>query len=250
VPEIVRLQEWEEAARKSVKRAAWLSAASFTKAQRGASLMLEDFISTAMLTPHRQTHNTLDRLSDTTGNEGSLFQKPETVLSAEGLHLSVYARVTEAFKPTLLTLFQQLAETGFGADTSIGKGQFEWLGCEPVTVLDEVANANGAIALSTFQPAPGDPTKGFWEAFVKYGKVAPDPGVANVFKRPLVMLQPGACFKTDVARSYLGRAIPMDELLPAEEANQLRTRGINLTQWAFGLTVPAHFTQEELWSEL
>jgi hypothetical protein len=42
----------------------------------------------------------------------------------------------------------------------------------------------------------------------------------------------------------------MDELLPAEEANQLRTRGINLTQWAFGLTVPAHFTQEELWSEL
>lgn len=92
---------------------------------------------------------------------------------------------------------------------------------------------------STFQPGVDDPTEGVWETFTKFGKLGPDFGTENVFKRPLVMLRPGACFSPPVnSASVVGRAIPMTELLAQAEVNAFSNQSYTIIHYAFGLAVP------------
>jgi CRISPR-associated protein Csm4 len=79
-----------------------------------------------------------------------------------------------------------------------------------------VSEPNAVIVLSTFQPGPDDPTRGAWQAFAKYGKLGPDFGLDNVFKRPMILFRPGACFFVESPRTFLGRAIGMPEILSKE----------------------------------
>jgi hypothetical protein len=101
------------------------------------------------------------------------------------------------------------------------------------------------VVLSTFQPAATDPTDGAWEAFTKYGKLGPDFGLENVFKRPMILFRPGACFRSLPARGWMGRAIPMKELLAEDIVGHLNGRGAAVVHWAFGLCVPLIWPQGE-----
>src|SRR5262249_24063599 len=145
----------------------------------------------------------------------------------------------DEFASLFWRLVQEFAEWGFGGDRSAGKGQFR-LGTnlEPAEELDEPGEADGCVVLSTFQPASGDPTDGAWDAFTKYGKLGPDFGRENVFKRPLILFRPGACFRRPAPQGWLGRAIPMGELLAPDVVAQLDGRGATVIHWAFGLCVP------------
>jgi CRISPR-associated protein Csm4 len=250
VPLAVRLLPWPAEARKAVKRARWLSAAAFRRAVAGEPLTLDDLVMESPLVEHGHTRNTLGRLNDTTGDEGSLFTHPEHRLApkhpalAGADWLSVYVRVRPAFEARLLELFEELAAVGFGADASVGKGAFAFPGGSPaLEPTDELGaappEANGAVTLSTFQPAAGDPVAGVWESFTKHGKLGPDFGLDDVRKHPLLLCRPGACFRTSAAAPFLGRAIPMDELLPATSATALRERGAEIVHPAFGLALPA-----------
>jgi CRISPR/Cas system CSM-associated protein Csm4 (group 5 of RAMP superfamily) len=136
-------------------------------------------------------------------------------------------------------LVQELAHWGFGSDRSAGKGQFR-LGSplESAHELDAPAHADGCVVLSTFQPAAGDPTDGAWEAFTKYGKLGPDFGLENVFKRPMIVFRPGACFRGRAARGWMGRAIPMHELLAEDVAGRLESKTVSVVHWAFGVCLP------------
>ena len=70
--------------------------------------------------------------------------------------------------------------------------------------LPNVDNPNAILVISSFVPAPNDPSDGYWEVYTKYGKLGeasvnlPLSGKAedrNVFKSPITMLKPGAVFK-------------------------------------------------------
>ena len=150
--------------------------------------------------------NSVARATDSAGERGELFEVPYSDLSAPDereAHLTTFARTTGAGAAMLLEALEMLGRTGYGADASVGHGAFDvepdLLSCPE---LDDVAGAGGFVALSTFQPAAGDPVEGFWRAFVKYGKLAPELHPHAVFKRPQVMLEPGACFRTGIRRSH------------------------------------------------
>jgi len=245
VPIIAHLQPWPDEQRKLVKRARWLTKESFICARSHGSFRVEDLLPDRAFVGQDRLRNTLDRATKGTPERGGLWPSSETWLSREQPYLSVYARVTDEFAPTLVRLMCELAATGFGADTTAGLGQFELLG-EPETAawLDEsLVTINGCASLSTFQPAAADPTDGFWESFVKYGKLGPDFGLENeqIYKHPLLMLRPGACFSTSTPCPYFGRAIPMDELLPEGVAAIIRAQQRQVVHFAFGLAVPFPF---------
>jgi CRISPR-associated protein Csm4 len=245
VPITAYLQPWPDEQRKFVKRTRWLTRASLIHARSHGSFRIEDLLPDRAFIGQARLRNTLDRATQGTPERGGLWPSSETWLAREQPYLSVYARVSGEFAPTLVRLMRELAATGFGADTSAGLGQFELLG-EPETAgsLDEpLATTNGCMALSTFQPAASDPTHGFWESFVKYGKLGPDFGLDNeqIYKRPLLMLRPGACFATPTFRPFLGRAIPMDQLLPGGVASIIRAEKRQVVHFAFGLAVPFPF---------
>ena len=245
VPEFVRLATWPENQRKIVRKARWLKPNAFHRAQSGESLDFEDLAASDPVKTHAQTRNQIDRLTDTTGEGGKLFTLPENWLGEKRdvqdgtTYLSVYVRVAEGFEKRLMALFRELAQTGFGADASVGKGQFDLVSdLEPMEQPDNIAEPNGVISLSTFQPDEHDPTDGGWQAFTKFGKLGPDFGLENVFKRPLLMLRPGAFFRVEKRAPFLGRAIPGKDLLSPEVWRQLQTRNATVAHLAFGLAVP------------
>src|SRR5438270_6952445 len=219
VPTVLHLRDWAASERKDVRRARWLQPDSFRRAQTRRHLKASELLLDDVFYSYAHVRNTLDRLTDTTGEAGSLFSLGETVFNEESRllgaadYLSVYARVADRFEDTLLELFRQAASVGFGADVSVGKGHFDLASdLEAVDWLDDLGKEpNGFISLSTFQPGNDDPTEGLWDAFTTFGKTAPDLGLDNVFKRPLIMLRAGACFRGE-RREFVGRAVPMDEL--------------------------------------
>ena len=168
-----------------------------------------------------------------------MFSREETLLAKGQSYLSVYARVDDQFREVFWRAVQELASVGYGADRSAGKGQFRLDGdLERDAALGRVERAGALLVLSTFQPGATDPTDGAWDAFTKYGKLGPEFGLENIFKRPLVMFKPGASFPA-AHRPWLGRAIPMNDLLAPETAGTLRSRGVEVVHYAFGLGVPA-----------
>ncbi|GJQ27111.1 MAG: hypothetical protein HBSAPP02_21430 [Phycisphaerae bacterium] len=250
VPVTVRLaQPPPDADRKAVKRGRWLSRDDFLTlraATPDADVPWDRFLpDSAVFLDETTRHNTLARDSDASLEEGGLFSRPDTHLRTGHngrTALTLYFRAADDAAADLLRdLLHELSLTGFGADVATGRGQFEIAGDpEPATDLDAAPqDADGLIVLSTFQPAPGDPTDGCWEAFPKFGKLGPDLGLADVRKHTLIMFRPGACFRTDPARPFLGRALPMDLVLPQASASELRARSIELVHPAFGLAVPA-----------
>ncbi len=245
VPLALRTQDWGEAERKAIKRARWLRSEAFRAVQEGRQIAAGELLPDKAFQTVDRLHNQLSRVTDTTG-EGGLFACAETFLNtgfaglAQTPYLSVYVRVADTYRASLLELFRYLSYRGFGADTTTGKGAFAPpTALEPMAWLEDAfAGANGVLVLSSYQPAPGDPTEGFWEVFIKYGKVGPEFGLANVFKRPLVLLRPGACFYSSPERLFVGRALPMEAFLPAAECQALRQRGITTIHTMFGLAVP------------
>jgi hypothetical protein len=176
-----------------------------------------------------------------------LFPTQESVLDKGTNCLTVYARVEPGFVEPFWTLVQELAHWGFGSDRSAGKGQFRLESqLEPANEFDGPSDADGCAVLSTFQPAACDPTDGAWEAFTKYGKLGPDFGLENVFKRPMIVFRPGACFRSQATRGWIGRAIPMQELLAEDIVRHLNGAGASVVHWAFGLSVPLNWPQGKL----
>lgn len=242
LPAAVRTLEVPPDLRKPLKRANWLPAYSFRRLQAGILPGTGEMLDDPGIWEYTQLRNTIGRASNTTSNGGGLFPTEESVLKKGIRHLTVYARIIPEFRDQFERLLRELTLWGFGSDRSAGKGQFRLDGeIEPIPELDEAADADGCVALSTFQPAGGDPADGAWEAFTKYGKVGPDFGLENVFKRPLIVLRPGASFRAALPRGWLGRAIPMPELLAPEAVAHLRGLGADVIHWAFGLCVPLHW---------
>lgn len=265
-PVYFRLADWSDApSPKFVKRARWLASDAFNLARAGRRPPVDVLLSDAdVFLDETRRHNTLSRFDDASFSSdegGGIYQRPETLLlqrkrdektgdllpnpALDGApHLSLYFRLLDRTAgDLLLDLLHQLSLTGFGADTSTGRGQFD-LPDDPVPASELDApptSANAVLSLSTFHPGPADPTDGCWDAFPKFGKLGPDLGLADVRKNTLILLRPGACFLTDAARPFLGRAISMHELLPAPSAQTLTARGIAVIHPAFGLTVPATF---------
>lgn len=240
MPSSFRTQNWPADVRKAVGGARWLRVADFGDFQRTGQLrpemaVLEDPILTASA-----LHNSISRSSGTVGGGGNLFAQTERALRPGFATLDVYARVDPGWEGRLLGLFHLLSRSGFGADASTGKGDFEISGgLTPASELDASEGAAaGFVVLSTFQPAKADPTDGAWETFTKYGKLGAGFGLENVFKRPTLMLKAGAVFRGE-SRGFVGRAIPAAELLAPETVDTLKQSGVSPVQLAFGVVVPA-----------
>jgi CRISPR-associated protein Csm4 len=245
VPAVCRLASSTGAA--VPKRARWLSESAFLAvcADPAAFQPEQARADADLFRNFDQQHNTLSRDTDAS-LEGGLFARPNQTLHT-GERLTLYFRARDAqAADLLLELLAELALTGFGADVATGRGQFD-LPDDPIpapTLDVPPQGANGVLCLSTFQPAPADPTDGLWEAFPKHGKVGPGLGLTDVRKNTLIMFRPGACFRGDPATRFLGRALPMEAVLPPAATAELRTAEMNIIHPAFGLTIPCRMGQD------
>ena len=252
LPMVLRLQDVSDPSqRKVLKQARWLNRQDFLDARAGRCPPPERWLPDPFQIDSRR-HNTLGRHSDSSLDEGGLFTREEVFFSASSFSndlpasFSLYASVANPNAlDLLLDLLHELALTGFGADAATGRGQFS-LEPDPTPEPDLEAappDSNALISLSTFQPAPGNPTEGAWEAFPRFGKLGPDLGVHDVRKHTLILLRPGACFVSLQRAPFLGHALPMNHILPLATCAELQNRSVEVIHPAFGLVVPAMIRQ-------
>jgi len=225
------------------------------KARRKASLVTaEDFrrmiggerITPTELSPEQKVQlpksrgmlkNTINRNTGTTPDSdqgGGLHELQETFQS----QVTVYAQVADDYLDTFKTLLAYLTETGYGKRKSVGYGALHG-----PPVLEPFAGfggpsaqeANAFVSLSTFVPAKDDPTDGYWQVLVKYGKLGEELALSGTpFKKPLLMLRAGAVFWDRPVREHYGRIVDGVAYLDS----------VPVVQYALALPVPMRLPEE------
>jgi CRISPR-associated protein Csm4 len=172
----------------------------------------------------------IDRVTGTTGGEGSLFEVDEWCLKESvSKHLTVFVK-TQDGPDFVHTLLESLSREGFGKKRSSGRGAFKLVDdpelCE---WMDSTDGTNAFVSLSPFVPAEGDPADGRWGLIVKYPKFSPEAPVANPFKGRLAMLRPGSVFRAQQpVRPFYGKMI-----------TNLKSDFPNSVHYALAFAIPA-----------
>ena len=208
-PKSESLEDYQNA--KRLKKVLWLTPKNFESVRNGK--MEIQFQDVKAFETFTTLHSSINRITGTTGDEGSLFELEEYTLESGGSEIetiSIYLKIKDGWEEKVFSLFKDLSLMGYGRKKSIGKGSFEIVGkLEPFNKFDNFNGATGFVSLSNFVPAKNDPTDGFYKTFVKYGKLGGEFTFSgNPFKKPLMMLTAGSCFYEERGiRQFYGRMV-------------------------------------------
>lgn len=217
---------------KKINRLQWLKPEEFDSIRKG---QFNNLPSTDLkpFRPISTLHSTINRISGTTGDDGSLFELDEFTFDSEAAtadYMTVYLKIREGEEDKVVSLFNDLSITGYGAKRSSGKGNFEIAGgLDELNIFNEFDGSNGFTSLSNFVPAKNDPTEGYYQTMVKYGKLGGEYTFTdNPFKRPLMMLTAGSTFYIEGGmKPFYGRMV--EKISPSKT---------DVVQYAYAFAVP------------
>lgn len=218
-------------ARKAAKRKHWIPAAVVLSGVQGVSLnallgsAVDDSVAYAKPpVAATQAHNTLNRLTGTTGEGEFAPYTTPAIFHAPGQRIDLYlvlddARTTAAEVSELLSW---IGASGFGRDASAGLGKFTLEGIDPV----ECALPGGANAYWTLAPcSPGsghfDRSRSYWRVLTRFGRHGNLHALGtNPFKTPILMANTGAVLTVAgefTLRAFVGAGIGGDGTLSKVE---------------------------------
>lgn len=159
-----------------------------------------------------QSHNTINRLTGTTGTgvfaPYSMTQRwyaPGTQLEVHVVYDSGQISVDE-----LTQIFEYIGQVGFGRDASIGLGKFTVAPSPNDLGPLRAENANAFLCLGPCVPQglDFDPQRSYWQVLTRFGRHG-DVAVyaSNLFKKPILMAQAGSVFwpnDGDCQKLYIG----------------------------------------------
>lgn len=206
-----------ETDRKAVKKRAWLSE---TDLHQPIKKWLDHAVTAKAIAhnnhlseKHPQSHNTINRLTNTTGENGFAPYSIEQEWFMPGLLWTIYLlldtnRLSAEHAHQCL---QDMGAVGYGKDASIGMGKFH------IEAFDEQAlpTQNDANACLTLAPcAPQglgfDSERSFYQLFTRFGRHG-DIAVhqeGKPFKNPVLLAQTAAVFGTEPpATGFIGQGI-------------------------------------------
>ena len=149
------------------------------------------------------TRTSVDRITGS-ARKGRLFTAEETFY-APGRAFEVWLKLVDEpdLEARVNKWWRWVEANGFGRRKSAGQGQFtiDEPGLVPAS-LPQAAQPNGFVTLSSWVPRACDPADVTYKTRVKRGKLAESLALPSPWKKPLLMLAPGA-----LARLPEGRAL-------------------------------------------
>jgi CRISPR-associated protein Csm4 len=146
-------------------------------------------------------HNIINRIEGSV-KTGGLYSQEEFFYDFEDINsgiFEIYLKTNFFSKEELKRIFEYIKIDGFGKDKSTGKGYFDFEIKEGID-LPEAENPNAFMTLSSYIPSKKDSIKGYYQTFLKFGKLgglyakgSPEVG-GNPFKKPLIMFSAGSTF--------------------------------------------------------
>lgn len=194
---------------KDLKRIQWIPAEILYNLKNGLSpLRLFEEMMSKGLEPQRmweetqEWHTAKNRRTDQV-IKGRLFAK-EALFSRRDFE--IYQVDNYFGKDKLTSVWKFVGETGYGADSSTGKGHFE-VELEEFR-LEGANDPNAFVLFSHTIPSADDPREGYYDILTKFGKLGANfAPTGRVFKRPVIMLLPGATFSSRVICPFYGRIV-------------------------------------------
>ncbi|MFB6272239.1 MAG: hypothetical protein ABEL51_05015 [Salinibacter sp.] len=219
-----RVRQYREV--KDLQASAWLDEASFGRVLQGEFVRPDTQPEVATRVVNK---NQIDRLTHTAGSEGGqLFDFTEHCWSA----VDVYWRLAEGWADLVKRFLDDLAVTGYGKRKSVGYGAIDDVEFAPFDGFPPIDDADGFVSLSRFVPSPDDPTDGRWSTQVKYGKLGEEAAFSDQpFKKPLIQLVAGSCFRDRPVRPWYGRLV---ENIAADPS---------VIQYGFALPIPLRWPE-------
>ncbi|MFQ3666743.1 MAG: hypothetical protein SNJ79_12080, partial [Sphingomonadaceae bacterium] len=141
-----------------------------------------------------QAHNSIRRLTGTTGPGSDPFQMPRRWPRGE-VRLDLHLRLDpDRLAPdTLAELLADIGAWGFGRDASIGLGRFRLEGFAAAPAMGaEDADAWLTLAPSAPQGGGWNLARSFWKPFVRFGRHGGDAALGAAFKSPLLLADTAA----------------------------------------------------------
>ena len=161
------------------------------------------------------SHNSINRLTGTTGDGFAPFTQENTVYAA-GCRLTVFVAIDEAVlsQETLTKGLERIGISGFGRDASTGLGKFGVLSCVEVDLASYGAAQPSALyTLSPSVPNISGYKDALFTPFTRFGRHGDRLAISGKpFKNPVIMADEGALyFPSDIddalKRPYLGTAL-------------------------------------------
>lgn len=149
----------------------------------------------SFLTDYPQSHNTINRLTGTTGEGAFAPYAVEQSVYAPGSELVIFAGIADGFSPEQLkTAIQRIGETGFGKDASTGLGKFSVSSCHEIDLASiGSSNPNACYTLSPCVPEKDAYADMFFTPFTRFGRHGDILAKSkNPFKNPVIMADEGA----------------------------------------------------------
>ncbi len=171
-------------------------------------------INTPQLTRvHTQPHNSVNRLSNTTGSGMFSPYTMENTWYMPGIELVLFVLVEESAITieAIVKGLEKIGKWGFGRDASTGMGRFDVAEYDPVPV-PPADGLNALYTLSPCLPEQGQMHQAYFTPFTRFGKHGSDLAIShNPFKAPVIMADEGAIFvpknSEDLKKQYIGRAV-------------------------------------------
>lgn len=203
--ELLAIGNLDPVHRKALKKKQWIPldmaaapVSQWIEQAKTDSELLEQCVNTkafGLWTAQQQMHNSINRMTGTTGEAGFAPYGVQTWWAAEGLHWDVYVCLDEdqLSLDELQKLFAQLGECGYGKDASIGAGKYQVNSVSPAN-LPHHAQANALLTLAATAPQglPLKPQGCFYQPFTRYGRHGDWAVLVNPFKTPVLLARAGA----------------------------------------------------------
>ena len=225
-------QSDDPAQRKALKKLRWIPAAAETLQQPLKALLnmaVDDKTAYAQSIPQSrvQMHNTINRLTSTTGKDGFAPYGQRLTFYAPGQPMDLYL-VLDTERSTaeaLKDLLNNIGQQGFGRDASIGLGKFTVESLEPFTPpTHPQARSCWSLAPCAPQGMGFDSEKSYWRVLTRFGRHGNAHALAGQpFKTPLLLAATGAVFTPasdqTVTPLFIGQGLGGDgQLSKAETA--------------------------------
>ncbi len=99
-----------------------------------------------------------------------------------------------------------VSKSGYGKDSTIGKGRFEFTSLEKISSIDI---SNTYMSLSPFVPCNLQYKEIYYEPFTRFGKSGANRAFKKPFKKPIIFADYGAVVKFDkkIDIKYVGKAV-------------------------------------------
>lgn len=161
-----------------------------------------------------QPHNTLNRLTGTTGAESFAPYTQMQIFFARAQKIDLYFVLDEARMSveTLRALLQAVGSFGFGRDASIGLGKFTVVALEKFS-FEQHPEANAYWTLAPCSPYGGefDGERSYWRVITRFGRHGNLHGLSGKpFKNPILLAATSAVFvprENYTRRQFIGQGL-------------------------------------------